>query len=128
MKDNKISAERQYLSRTYSFKCTTKGKYNCLSSQTFLKHFFTVRMLWLTRRRNLNMNRVSARNYKFYRNRHFWEETKVHKTVAGAKSMPISYKKKILWFFSHVCNCKFAVFWELCCGITCKRVLLPYAL
>ena len=33
--------------------------------------------------------------------------------------------KEVHWFFSYVCNGKFAVFWVLCCGITCKWVLLP---
>ena len=33
--------------------------------------------------------------------------------------------KKVHWFFSHVCNGKFAAFWVLCCGITCKWVLIP---
>ena len=33
--------------------------------------------------------------------------------------------KKVHWFFSYVCNGKFAVCWVLCCRITCKRVLFP---
>ena len=38
---------------------------------------------------------------------------------------PVLNNKKIHRFFSYVCNGKFAVFWVLCCGMTCKRVLFP---
>ena len=31
--------------------------------------------------------------------------------------------KKVYCFFLHVCKGKFAVFWVLCCGITCNWVL-----
>ena len=39
--------------------------------------------------------------------------------------MLASYKKKVDWFLSHVCNGKFAAFWVLICEITCKWVLFP---
>ena len=35
----------------------------------------------------------------------------------------LNNKKYVHQFFSYICNGKFAVFWVLCCGITCKQVL-----
>ena len=54
----------------------------------------------------------------------FAKEPRFAKLLRGLKSTPVSYKKKVHWFFTHVCNCKFAVLWVLCCGITCKWVLM----
>ena len=33
--------------------------------------------------------------------------------------------KKVHWFLSYVCKCKFAACWVLSCRITCKWVLFP---
>ena len=55
----------------------------------------------------------------------FCKGTKLAKLLRELKSTPVSYNKKICWFFSHVCNGKFAVLWVLCCGINCKWVLFP---
>ena len=57
---------------------------------------------------------VCAKNYKLNRNGNFCKGTKVDKIIAGAKVFLVSYNKKIHWFFSHVCNSKFATFWVLC--------------
>ena len=49
----------------------------------------------------------------------FAKEPELAKTKVDARV------KKVRWFFSYGCNCKFAVFWVLYYGITCKRVLFP---
>ena len=58
---------------------------------------------------------------------YFAKEPKLAKLLRELKSTPVLYNKKARWFFSHVCNEKFAVFWVLCCGINCKWVLFDYA-
>ena len=71
---------------------------------------------------------VKARNYRFYRNANFCKGTKLAKSVRGLKSMPLSYNKKVRWFFPHVSNGKFAAFCVLFWGTSCKWVLFLYAL
>ena len=55
----------------------------------------------------------------------FAKEPKLAKLLQELKSTLVLYHKNVRWFFSHVCNGKFAAFWVLCCGITCKWVLFP---
>ena len=64
---------------------------------------------------------VSARIYKLNRNENFCKGTKLAKLLRRLK-LTI---KKVHWFLSRVCNGKFAVFWVLCYGITCKWPLFP---
>ena len=53
------------------------------------------------------------------------KKPKIVKLLRELKSTPVSHNKKVHWFFSHVCNGKFAVLQLLCCGMTCKWVLFP---
>ena len=55
----------------------------------------------------------------------FAMEPELAKLLRKLKSTPMLNNKKVHRFFSHVCNGKFAVFWVLYCGITCKWVLFP---
>ena len=55
----------------------------------------------------------------------FAKESELAKLLQRLKSTPELNNKKVHWFFSYVCNGKSAVFWVLCCGITCKWVLFP---
>ena len=55
----------------------------------------------------------------------FAKEPELAKLLRGLKWTPVLNKKKVYWFFSNVCNGKFAVFWMLYCGITAKRALFP---
>ena len=65
----------------------------------------------LTKQGIINMNR----------NGNFCKGTWVSEVIAETKvRRPCWTMKKVHWFFSHVCNGKFSVFWVLCCGITCK--------
>ena len=52
----------------------------------------------------------------------FAKEHKLAKLLREVKSTPVLCDKKVLSFFSYVCNGKFAVFQVHCCGITCKWV------
>ena len=55
----------------------------------------------------------------------FAKEPVLAKLLGQLKLTAVSYKKKKeRGFFSHIYNGKFAVFLVLCCGITCKWVLL----
>ena len=49
----------------------------------------------------------------------FAKEPKLAKLFQELKLTPVSNDKKVHWFFSHVCNRKFAAFLVLCCWITC---------
>ena len=53
----------------------------------------------------------------------FAKKPELAKLLQRLKSTPMLNNKKVYWFFSYVCNGKFAVFWLLCCRITCKWVL-----
>ena len=53
----------------------------------------------------------------------FAKESELAKLLQRLKSTPELNNKKVHWFFSYVCNGKFAVFWVLYCGITAKRAL-----
>ena len=55
----------------------------------------------------------------------FAKEPGFAKLLRRLKSTPVLNNKKVHWFFSYVCNCKFAVFWVLYCGMTYKWVLFP---
>ena len=55
----------------------------------------------------------------------FAKEPKLAKLLRELKPTLVSYNKIVHWFFSYVCNGKFAVFWVFFCGITCKWVLFP---
>ena len=57
------------------------------------------------------------------RNGDFCKGTELAKLLQRLKSTLELNNKKVHWFFSYVCNGKSAVFWVLCCGITCKRAL-----
>ena len=60
------------------------------------------------------------------RNGNFCKGTQVSKIIAEAKvDARVEQQKNFTGIFLHVCNGKFAVFWVLCCGVTCKRVLFP---
>ena len=70
--------------------------------------------------------------YVLYQGIMDWTETetlakkpKLAKLLRELSRCPFCTIKKVHWFLSHVCNNKFAVFWVLCGGITCKRVLFP---
>ena len=56
----------------------------------------------------------------------FAKEPKLAKLFRELKPTLVSNKKKVHWFSPHGCNGKFAVFWVLFCGITCKWVLFFY--
>ena len=53
----------------------------------------------------------------------FAKELKLAKLLQELKPTPGLNNKKVQWFFSYVCNGKFAAFWLLFCKITCKWVL-----
>ena len=53
----------------------------------------------------------------------FAKEPEFAKLLRRLKSVPAFNNKKSLLFFLYVCKGKFAVFWVLYCGITCKWVL-----
>ena len=55
----------------------------------------------------------------------FAKEPKLAKLLRGLSRRSRRTTRKLHWFFSHVCNCKFAAFWVLFCGVTCKWVLFP---
>ena len=56
------------------------------------------------------------------RNGKFCKGTWVSKIIAETK-VDARIEQKIHWFFSYVCNGKFAMFWVLYCEITCEWVL-----
>ena len=65
---------------------------------------------------------VYSRNYKVYEQERklFAKEPKLAKLLWRLKCWTL---RKANWVFSYICNGKLAVFWVLCCGITCKWVL-----
>ena len=58
---------------------------------------------------------MSPRNHSFYRNGNFCKGTAVEKIISGAK-VAVRCHKKFHWFFSYVCNPKFAAFWCFAAG------------
>ena len=59
------------------------------------------------------------------RNGNFCKGTLVSKIVAEAKVDTRVENSKVHWFFSYVCNGKFAVLLVLWIGITARWVLFP---
>ena len=76
---------------------------------------------------SINSKRLNQWIINMSRNENFCKGTRVSKVIAETKvdARVEQWKKftglaNLLWFG------KFAVFWVLWCGITCKRVLFPY--
>ena len=53
----------------------------------------------------------------------FAKEPELANFLQDLKLTLLLHNEKVHWFFSHVRNGEFAVFWVLCCEVTCKWVL-----
>ena len=68
-------------------------------------------------------NDVNQRIINFKGMETFAKKPRFLKLLRELNPTPVSYNKKSPLFLLHVCDDKFAAFWVLCCGITCKWVL-----
>ena len=66
---------------------------------------------------------MCTKDYGLNRNGNFCKVTPISKIISEAKVDARAVTLKEFTGFSSVCNCKFVVFWVLCCGTICIWVL-----